>query len=417
MGLLPCLRRGSDRWWLPCSPTTTEVLGQVLIAKGRNTQIDLATRKRVVACLGSDPPLMIYAALNCASDRVSLEELADWLFEHIAGRFASGDAFLGAPHVNASMQSRWNRLRDHFRLLPHSQWLQDAALWLEVTGPTVSTTWRQQWPEVWQSDLETDDLVEPAPVQLLQQLARAMQHTRSLDDCLDRRVEKTKLGALKQLAYGLSHEINNPLANISTRAQQLQRGEQDAGRQATLQRIIDQVYRAHEMIADLMFFANPPAAEFKAEDLRGALQSVADSIHDEVQRQAIRLEVRVPEEPTQLSFDKNMMGEAIRALVRNAIEAIGCQGTIVLSIQGEPNRWLIHVADSGPGLSDLARQHAFDPYFSGREAGRGLGLGLCRAYRIAKLHGGDITLAGGPTGCVATISLPAERPGRFDSDD
>ena len=92
-------------------------------------------------------------------------------------------------------------------------------------------------------------------------------------------------------------------------------------------------------------------------------------------------------------------------LVRNAIDAIGCQGTIVVSLVCEPGSLMIHVADSGPGLSDQAREHAFDPYFSGREAGRGLGLGLCRAYRIAKLHAGDITLAGGPTGCVATITL------------
>ena len=59
-----------------------------------------------------------------------------------------------------------------------------------------------------------------------------------------------------------------------------------------------------------------------------------------------------------------------------------------------------------PGLTEHARKHAFDPYFSGREAGRGLGLGLCRAYRIAKLHNGDVRLAGGPTGCVVTMEIP-----------
>jgi signal transduction histidine kinase len=240
---------------------------------------------------------------------------------------------------------------------------------------------------------------------MLQQLARMMQRQRSLEESFDRRLHKSKLGALKQLAYGLSHEINNPLANISTRAQQLQRGEEDPARVATLQRIIEQVYRAHEMIADLMFYANPPSAVCSPCDLNLVLNSVADSFREEARRQTIRLEVTTPHEPTEARVDEQMMGEAIRALVRNAVDAVGCQGTIVLSLVREPGRLMIHVADSGPGLSEHARKHAFDPYFSGREAGRGLGLGLCRAYRIAKLHCGEVTLAGGPAGCVATITL------------
>jgi len=233
----------------------------------------------------------------------------------------------------------------------------------------------------------------------------AAQRQRSLEISFTRRLHRNKMAALKELAYGLSHEINNPLANISTRAQQLQRGEQDPSRVATLQRIIDQVYRAHEMIADLMFYANPPAAKPLPCDLNTILRSVADSFAAECKRHNIRLEVTVPPEPTTVSVDPDMIGEAIRVLIRNAVEAIGCQGTIVVSVASNGNLIKLHVADSGPGLSESARQHAFDPYFSGREAGRGLGLGLCRAYRIARLHHSDITLAGGPAGCVATMTF------------
>ena len=160
------------------------------------------------------------------------------------------------------------------------------------------------------------------------------------------------------------------------------------------------------MIADLMFYANPPAAQYEPCSLNQVIGEVAEGFREEVERQAIRLEVETYRDgPDEVEVDGSMIGEAVRALMRNSIDAIGCEGTIVVSVVRQQGRWLIHVADSGPGLCDLARQHAFDPYFSGREAGRGLGLGLCRAYRIAKLHTGDITLAGGPTGCVATITL------------
>ena len=112
--------------------------------------------------------------------------------------------------------------------------------------------------------------------------------------------------------------------------------------------------------------------------------------------------------------DRAMILEAIRILLRNSIEAIGSGGTVVVSMQeveadeGQ-GQWQIHVADSGPGLSPEASRHAFDPFYSGREAGRGLGLGLCRAYRVAQLHDATIRLSGGLAGCVATIGIPQKR--------
>ena len=321
----------------------------------------------------------------------------------LIGRFASGDAFLGAPKITDAHRKRWGKLRDHYQTLPIEQWMEDASLWLEVAGPRVPDAWRQQWPDIIADEHSAVDVDETPS--MLQPLARMMHRQRSMRKTFDQRLRRSKLGALKQLAYGLSHEINNPLANISTRAQQLQRGEEDATRVAVLQRIIDQVYRAHEMIADLMFYAHPPRADRQRHDLSQILREVADDFDEEIRRQAIRLEIQSDHASQVGLVDRSMIAEAVRALVRNAIDAIGCEGTIVVSLVRDRDRWLIHVADSGPGLTEHARRHAFDPYFSGREAGRGLGLGLCRAYRIARLHHGDVTLAGGPTGCVVTIAI------------
>ncbi len=439
MGLLPCLRRGADRWWLPASSTATDAIGQVMLAAGRSvdrgdvrrdvgsghattashdgaTALDDRTRDTLVAALAADPPLLIYAALGWPGDHADLCELAEWFAENAISRFASGDAFLHAPEITQAQRQRFAELDDHFRTLPVHRWIENASLWLEVLGPKVPSSWSEQWPEL-SPELPAQSVTRDG--NMLQQLARTMQRLQSLERSFDGRLHKSKLGALKQLAYGLSHEINNPLANISTRAQQLQRTEEDATRHAILQRIVDQVYRAHEMIADLMFYANPPAATRQRCDLNGTLAEVADKFREESERQAIRLEVKAPSQPTMAVIDESMIAEALSALVRNSIDAIGCEGTIVVSLvrheaesvgdtdagSERGGQIMIHVADSGPGLSDHARAHAFDPYFSGREAGRGLGLGLCRAYRIAKLHFGDVTLAGGPIGCVATITL------------
>ncbi len=222
MGLLPCIRRGSDRWWLPRSGRATEAIGHLMLANSRPS-IDAVTRRQVLQAIESDPPLLIFAALNWTGEHVETAELVGWLAQHVTGRFASGDAFLGAPTISPAMQKRWRKLEDHFRVLPIHRWLDDASLWLEVTGPKVSATWQQQWPKIAKCSNGPVDQPEPTTNCLLQQLARMIQRQQSLEESFDRRLHKTKLGAIKELAYGLSHEINNPLANISTRASSCKR--------------------------------------------------------------------------------------------------------------------------------------------------------------------------------------------------
>src|SRR5438309_9187168 len=95
------------------------------------------------------------------------------------------------------------------------------------------------------------------------QATSEVQATRDFDSAL----ESAKLQALYNFAYGLSHEINNPLANIATRAQTLLLDEKDPERRRKLATIVQQAFRAHEMIADLMLFARPPAVRAQEVDL------------------------------------------------------------------------------------------------------------------------------------------------------
>ncbi len=415
IGWLPCLRWEASRWWLPISASSAHVLGTCLIHSGQSRSVDSSLRRSLVAALKHDPPLLIYAALHQSDEDTSPEQLAVWLQTRAIQHFASGDASLGCPAMDMPTIARWRELSSYYHTVPWTRWLDEAALFLEVCGPPVPEAWQSRWPSLVDEEFENDvdDEDEPSlgqaalhPSTFLEQLARLVLQQSTLESTFAAQLQRNKLGALKQLAYGLSHEINNPLANISTRAQQLQRSDSDPSRQAILQRIVDQTYRAHEMIADLMFYANPPKPQPQSTDLRSTIQRVADSFAQQAQRHTVRLKLELPGQATHAHVDDTMIGEAIRALVRNSIEAIACEGTIVMSIVDADTCWQLHIADSGPGVSEEARRHAFDPYYSGREAGRGLGLGLCRAYRIARLHHGDITLTSGPAGCVVTLSLP-----------
>ena len=411
-GVLPPIAHNSKRWWLPLSDTALVALSAAISASipDRDAANPLVV-KRVLSAMMDDPPLFLYALFRWPGDDfVSATELAEWLIGVAPREFSAGQWVLSAPEISDQHQHHWSRLMAQSRSTDPGQWVGHAAEWLQVLGPEVDADWIASRPAViWDGEAGAKQKIEGSI--LLQRLARSRERELVTESKLSGLAEKRKNAAAKQLAYGLSHEINNPLANISARAQQLSRDEADPQRVQSLQQIVQQVYRAHEMIAGLMFYANPPDVIPKRVDLNTLVDEAAKEFQSVVADVDIRLLAESLDSPAMAQVDRSMILEAIRILVRNSIEAIGFGGTVVISLEsvtdelGDP-QWLIHIADSGPGLSAEASKHAFDPFYCGREAGRGLGLGLCRAYRVAKLHDATIRLSGGLAGCVATIGIP-----------
>jgi signal transduction histidine kinase len=262
-------------------------------------------------------------------------------------------------------------------------------------------------------------------------------------------VEAAKLQALYNFAYGLSHEINNPLANIATRAQTLLLDETDPQRRRKLTTINQQAFRAHQMIADLMYFARPPSPRRQEVDLAELARTAVAEMQDQARQQETRLSYTGASGPLIATVDPGQITMALKAIITNALEALRKEGSVEVNaecrmqnaecgeseVQGPTSKvdpahavpiapnlqsairnpqspaanpqsairnLQLIVADTGPGIPPEIRPHIFDPYFSGREAGRGLGLGLSKAWRIVELHGGTIE-----------VECPAEGGARF----
>jgi signal transduction histidine kinase len=236
-----------------------------------------------------------------------------------------------------------------------------------------------------------------------------------LNDAFAEQLERAKLDALKELAYGASHEINNPLANIAARAQTLVRDERDPERRRALEAIHQQALRAHEMISDLMLFARPPRLELATVDVVAVVRQVVAELAAEGARRDVALVADAGETGVLgIQADAVQLAVAIQAVVVNAIEAIGRQGRVEIRLGAseEPGAAaVIEIEDDGPGISAEVRPHIFDPFYSGREAGRGLGFGLSKAWRIVEQHGGRIVVESPPAGGAKfTISLPLTPP-------
>jgi len=126
--------------------------------------------------------------------------------------------------------------------------------------------------------------------------------------------------------------------------------------------------------------------------------------------EAILLERTGASSPVEISVDPDQIEIVLRAMCRNAFEAIGHGGRIEIEVRDASEGIEIRVIDDGPGMDEETRRHLFDPYFSARQAGRGLGMGLSKCWRIVVTnHHGRIDVASRPgQQTVFTISLPRE---------
>ncbi|MFO0816244.1 MAG: ATP-binding protein [Gemmatales bacterium] len=227
-----------------------------------------------------------------------------------------------------------------------------------------------------------------------------------------RRLQEQKLTAVAELAAGAGHEINNPLAVISGQAQYLLKGEEDLNRAKALERIIGQTTRIHVLLRDLMLFARPPEPVAKSIAISKLVKTAIHSVNDLALSRGIRLETGNITSKSNISCDVQLLGVALKSLLTNAIEAAPAGGWVRIDSQVQQQRLILQVQDSGPGVPAHLLENIFDPFFSGRNAGRGVGLGLSKVWRIAQVHGGDVRVEqkpGQPTSFVLEVPLRLAR--------
>jgi signal transduction histidine kinase len=271
-------------------------------------------------------------------------------------------------------------------------------------------------------------------------LAARLARLADLEAHFAERLLEEKLHALGEFAAGAGHEINNPLAVISGRAQLFLRHEVDPDRRRELAVINTQARRVHEMIADLMLFARPPQPRPGPCDAPALVAAVIAELAPRATERNVTLRSVVASAslPT-ISADATQFQVALRAVIENALDAAPDGGVVEVTIElrdrdpqngngtngnsesavraSDPSiavgrvattRLLaITVRDDGPGIDAAGRRNLFDPFYSGRGAGRGIGMGLSKCWRIITAHGGRVEIDNRqPAGACVTMLLP-----------
>jgi signal transduction histidine kinase len=232
-------------------------------------------------------------------------------------------------------------------------------------------------------------------VMLTEELAEV---NRELQAAQDERVRQRNVASMGEMAAGAAHEINNPLAIISGRAQQLAGTEQDPAGREMLRTIIQQAQRISDIIADLHLFARPPVPDLRTVDPIELAQQVADEMAAE--GTPAQLRVDAPEPVPAIWVDPQQVAAALKEIVRNAVEACsnGYGGEVTISVQAAAGEAAVRLAviDSGPGMAPEVRARALDPFYCGHKAGRHRGLGLPKAYRAVQANGGQMAMESAP---------------------
>lgn len=222
-----------------------------------------------------------------------------------------------------------------------------------------------------------------------------------------------KLAGLAEFAAGASHEINNPLAVIAGHAQLLLSHEEDAERRKQLNTIIRQTARVRDLLHGTRQFARPPqpaVVTFPAADL---VTKAVEEVQSDADRKGVVVRSILPPEGTAVQADPAQAGQALSQILLNAVQAAPTGGWVQLHVCVSADHLTVAVEDSGHGPDPGQVPYLFDPFFSGRSAGRGRGLGLSIAWRLARINGGDVRYEpqpNRPSRFTLTLPITASSP-------
>ena len=238
-----------------------------------------------------------------------------------------------------------------------------------------------------------------------------LERARSESERLQARLrEAERLATAGELAAGMAHEIRNPLAAILNATALLADG---AGltadeRASTLAAMRAEARRLNRILSDFLKFARPQPARVAPGDIRDVLEHVSGLIRDDARR-AARVEVKVGVDPTlpRFAFDRDQVIQVVWNVALNGIEAMNGRGRLGMEATRQDGAVALTVSDTGPGIPPDRRARLFEPFYSGKPNGTGLGLTI--AERIVAAHGGRIEIDSEPgRGTRVTLLFPLQ---------
>jgi signal transduction histidine kinase len=229
---------------------------------------------------------------------------------------------------------------------------------------------------------------------------------------LERRlVQADKLSSIGLLAAGVAHEVNTPLAVISTYAQMLSKQvSEDEPKAKLLDKIAKQTFRASEIVNSLLNFSRTSPAEFGDVDINRIIDETVSLVRHQLDKARVEVKLDLQRDVPAVKGNAGKLQQVFLNLVLNARDAMGGGGRLTLRTWSDGAYARVDVSDTGQGISSDHLPRIYDPFFTTKVARKGTGLGLSVTYGIVQEHGGSIEVQSEPgTGTLFHLEFPLAR--------
>jgi two-component system NtrC family sensor kinase len=236
----------------------------------------------------------------------------------------------------------------------------------------------------------------------------------------DSLLHASKLAAVGEMASGIAHEINNPLAIINEEVglikdslnPEFKMGRSIEDLKLSLDHIQEAVFRCRDITRKLLSFVRRTEMNLQTYDIHEVIDDVLQGFYEhEIAVSNIEIVRKYAGQPALIVADKNQLEQVFLNLINNAIDAIKGRGSITISTSLDNDRVYTAVSDTGIGMTQEQLNRTFVPFFTTKEVGKGTGLGLSISYGIVKSLGGNISVTSTyGVGSTFTVDLPLASP-------
>jgi len=238
-----------------------------------------------------------------------------------------------------------------------------------------------------------------------------------IEDITEKRAKEARLrraeslAALTTLTAGVAHEIKNPLGSIGIHLE-LMKKEMSGKKQIETQKVLEnlliikeEVDRLNRIVMDFLFTVRPMNAELSYDELNRVVRELLDFMKFELSEAGITVDTDLTKTGPQILMDERYMKQAVLNILKNAISAMPDGGRLRVQTVQKGNELRLKISDTGVGIPDEHMDKIFEPYFTTKDFGSGLGLTL--VYKIVKEHMGDIEINSKVgEGTSITLSFP-----------
>jgi two-component system, NtrC family, sensor kinase len=251
---------------------------------------------------------------------------------------------------------------------------------------------------------------------------RVEEKSRALERVQEEALHMEKMVSLGKLAAIVAHEINNPLAGIRTYARLIlkraaRRGEagiaagpEQAETEEMLSQIESEATRCGEIVKNLLQFSRPSLPRAAATDMNDLVRGSVRLVQHQFDLKGLRSDLDLSDDLTPIVCDPQQIRQALVAVLINACEAMTGEGLLTVTTRSDGDGGVaVSVSDTGVGMDQETRKHVFEPFYTTKEGGAGLGLAV--VYGIIRGHGGKVEVESSPgAGTTIRFQLPPRPP-------